>query len=73
MVEHINKKRSLKQIVVGTENGVITCIPVIRCKDCDFYNTSCYQLGDGWCEEMGNTVYDGFYCAHAEPKARDEE
>lgn len=39
-------------------------VPVVRCKDCMFYNTSGRPDGLGWCEtsRIYNIVRDDFYC-----------
>lgn len=53
----------------------IDAVPVVRCRDCkhgevddpDFpYQYFCHSTGRTWNDE-------NFYCADAEPKARDEE
>jgi len=43
-------------------------VPVVRCKDCKYYNTTCYSAGFGWCEnDVVNTgVFDNFFCAEGE-------
>ena len=46
--------------------------PMVRCRDCKYYNVSGCNKGFGWCEDsMVNTgVHDNFYCADGE--RRDE-
>ncbi len=45
-------------------------VPVVRCKDCVYYNTVGCSDGFGWCE--GTMVYtsthDNFFCAEGEKK-----
>lgn len=43
-------------------------VPVVRCKDCKYYNTTCCGAGFGWCEDVvvNNGVMDNFYCADGE-------
>jgi hypothetical protein len=41
------------------EHGVII---VVRCKDCDNYNTKGCADGFGWCEAWDNAQMDNHYC-----------
>lgn len=40
------------------------CVPVVRCKDCKYYNTTGCGAGFGWCEDtvVNTGVFDNFYC-----------
>ena len=62
-----------KALRVMHEAPTVDAEPVIRCKKCEHYNTSCFQDGCGWCEMLGCSRSDECYCSDAEPKARDEE
>ena len=52
------------------EAPTIDAVPVVRCKDCRFYNTTGCQTGFGWCESpvVSTGVYDEWYCADGERK-----
>ncbi len=39
-------------------------LPVVRCKNCKYYNTIGCSKGFGWCESMDRGVSDDFYCAN---------
>ena len=39
-------------------------VPVVRCKECEDYNTIGCSIGFGWCESMDRGVSDDFYCAN---------
>ena len=49
----------------------VDAVPVVRCKDCVFYNTVCCTDGCGWCEIAETGVNDNFFCAAGE--RRDSE
>jgi hypothetical protein len=68
---------------IGVENAVtiraineaptIDAMPVVRCKECEDYNTTGRSKGFGWCESMDRGVSDDFYCANgAKMEARNE-
>lgn len=42
--------------------------PVVRCRDCKYYNTTGCGVGFGWCEDsvVNNGTCDDFYCARGE-------
>ena len=42
----------------------IDAVPVVRCKECEYYNTTGCSEGFGWCESMDRGVSDDFYCAN---------
>lgn len=42
----------------------IDAVPVVRCKECEDYNTIGCSKGFGWCESMDRGVSDDFYCAN---------
>lgn len=42
----------------------IDAVPVVRCKECEDYNTTGCSKGFGWCESMDRGVSDDFYCAN---------
>lgn len=42
----------------------IDAVPVVRCKECEDYNTTGCSKGFGWCESMDRGVSDNFYCAN---------
>jgi len=46
------------------ESPTIDAVPVVRCKECENYNTTCCSKGFGWCESMDRGVSDDFYCAN---------
>ena len=41
-------------------------VKVVRCKDCDHYNTSCCADGFGWCEKHNRGEMDEHYCSYGE-------
>lgn len=46
------------------EQPTIDAVPVVRCKECEYYNITCCSSGTGWCENMDMGVSDDFYCAN---------
>jgi hypothetical protein len=46
----------------------IDAVPVVRCKECEYYNITCCSEGLGWCERMDRGVHDDFYCSYGERK-----
>lgn len=46
----------------------IDAVPVVRCKECEYYNITCCSDGCGWCEKMDRGVHDDFYCSCGERK-----
>ena len=42
----------------------IDAVHVVRCKECEYYNTTGCSEGFGWCESMDRGVSDDFYCAN---------
>ena len=51
----------------------IDAVPVVRCKDCKYYNTIGCSKGFGWCESMDRGVSDDFYCANGKQLKRELE
>lgn len=51
----------------------VDAVPVVRCRNCVYYNTACCADGFGWCERNGNghPATDDFYCANGEQKNED--
>ena len=45
-------------------------VPVVRCKDCKYYNTAGCDDGCGWCERDGDGYesFDDWFCAGGERK-----
>jgi hypothetical protein len=39
-------------------------VPVVRCRECEYYNITGCSKGFGWCENMDMGVSDDFYCAN---------
>ena len=50
----------------GSKNDTIVTVEykVVRCKECEYYNTTGCSKGFGWCESMDRGVSDDFYCAN---------
>ena len=46
------------------ESPTFNAVPVVRCKECENYNTTGCSKGFGWCESMDRGVSDDFYCAN---------
>lgn len=48
----------------------VDAVPVVRCKDCKYYNTSCCADGFGWCERngSGHGSTDDWFCADGEKR-----
>ena len=46
------------------EQPTIDAVPVVRCKECEYYNITCCSSGTGWCENMEMGASDDFYCAN---------
>jgi hypothetical protein len=42
----------------------IDAVPMVRCKECEHYNTTGCSVGFGWCESMDRGASDDFYCAN---------
>ena len=48
---------------------VAEAIPVVRCKECGYYDTTGYPAlnpSTGWCDKMDRGVHDDFYCSYGE-------
>ena len=43
----------------------IDAAPVVRCRDCKYYNVTCCSPGFGWCERSGHNhgTTDNWFCA----------
>lgn len=46
----------------------VDAVPVVRCKDCRYYNTNYCGDGFGWCERngIGHGTSDDWFCADGE-------
>lgn len=53
----------------------VDAVPIVRCKDCMFYNTSGHPDGLGWCEtsRIYNIVRDDFYCGDGEKREGEKD
>ena len=51
----------------------VDAVPVVRCRDCVYYNTTGCGAGFGWCEDavVNTGVWDDFYCADGERRDDD--
>lgn len=45
-------------------------VPVVRCRDCESYNTFGCADGFGWCENFNNGVTDEHYCSYGERETK---
>lgn len=43
----------------------VDAVPVVRCRDCKYYNITCCSPGFGWCERSGHNhgTTDNWFCA----------
>lgn len=43
----------------------VDAVPVVRCRDCKYYNITCCSPGFGWCERSGHNhgTTDYWFCA----------
>ena len=41
-------------------------VPVVRCKDCRYFEDMRHYTGLGWCTEVGDTRSKDWYCADGE-------
>ena len=48
-------------------------VEVVRCKDCEFYNTEYHFKGEGWCKNNYYTATDDHFCSCGERKEGAEE
>ena len=55
------------------EAPTIDAVPVVRCKECEYYNTTGCSKGFGWCESMDRGVSDNFYCANGKQLNKERE
>ena len=52
---------------VMKKRPTIDAVPIVRCKDCVYYNTTGCADGYGWCERPCDGIRsDEWYCADAE-------
>ena len=42
--------------------------PVVRCKDCEYYNRDNMSPGTGWCECLERGEYENHFCSYGERK-----
>lgn len=67
-LEYIARKEAVIVIhdLCIKKEPAVDAVPVIRCKDCRYYNTH-YYCGDGfgWCERngSGHSTSDDWFCA----------
>ena len=54
------------------ELPTIEAIPVVRCKDCKYYDTIGCSKGFGWCENIDRGTSDNFYCANGKQLNKEE-
>lgn len=52
----------------ATDEGcppAVDAVPVVRCRDCKYYNITCCSPGFGWCERSGHNhgTTDDWFCA----------
>lgn len=52
----------------GLKEMIATAPEIVRCKDCEHYNTSGCADGFGWCEALNRGSLDDCYCEHGERK-----
>ena len=55
------------------ELPTIEAIPVVRCKDCKYYDTIGCSKGFGWCENIYRGTSDNFYCANGKQLNKESE
>ena len=60
-------------IEILDELPTIDAVPVVRCKECEYYNTTGCSKGFGWCESMDRGVSDDFYCANGKQLNKESE
>ena len=48
------------------------CIDIVRCKECEWYTTSEYREGCGWCLYHHSVVNDEDYCSYGQRKETHE-
>ena len=44
------------------EAPTVDAVEVVRCKDCEWYNTNNCGDGFGWCEHFNAGMMNGHYC-----------
>jgi Lar family restriction alleviation protein len=62
------KPKPLLTEAIAAWNRRADAVPVVRCKECEYYNITCCSDGCGWCERMDRGVHDDFYCSNGERK-----
>lgn len=40
-------------VLLVCDAPTIDAVPVVRCKECEYYNITCCSSGTGWCETVG--------------------
>lgn len=53
--------------------STIDAVPVVRCKECEYYNTTGCSKGFGWCENIDRGTSDNFYCANGKQLNKERE
>ena len=57
-------KEAAENEAIAAWNNRADAVPVVRCKECEYYNTTGCSKGFGWCERADRGVSDDFYCAN---------
>ena len=52
--------RKIQQLIADTPT--VDAVVVVRCKNCEYYNTNGCTDGLGWCEKHNNGHMDEDYC-----------
>jgi hypothetical protein len=60
----LNTSYHLELLSCIEDCSTIDAVPVVRCKECEHYNTTGCSVGFGWCESMDRGASDDFYCAN---------
>jgi hypothetical protein len=58
---------------MGYAQGKQDAVPVVRCKECEYYNTTGCSKGFGWCENIDRGTSDNFYCANGKQLNKESE
>lgn len=64
IIEEIAFREESLASAIAAWNRRADAVPVVRCKECEYYNITCCSSGTGWCENMDMGVSDDFYCAN---------
>lgn len=47
-------------------------VAVVRCKDCQYYDTACCVEGLGWCDFIDSGTADENFCSYGERRGESE-